>query len=50
MNIGILGSGDVAKALGVGFLEHRHIVELYFTPPGGEEILADRSVYTRIRQ
>lgn len=28
MNIGILGSGDVAKALGVGFLEHRHDVML----------------------
>jgi hypothetical protein len=25
-----------------------HVVELYFTPPGGEEILADRGVYTRV--
>lgn len=28
MNIGILGSGDVAKALAVGFLVHRHDVML----------------------
>ena len=26
MNVGILGSGDVAKALAVGFLKHRHEV------------------------
>jgi hypothetical protein len=26
----------------------RHIFELYFTPPGGTELLFDRSVYTRI--
>jgi predicted dinucleotide-binding enzyme len=26
MNVGILGSGDVAKALGAGFLKHRHAV------------------------
>src|SRR5262245_40150537 len=28
MKIGILGSGDVAKALGVGFLEHGHEVAM----------------------
>lgn len=28
MNVGILGSGDVAKALGAGFLKHRHAVML----------------------
>jgi hypothetical protein len=28
MNIGILGSGDVAKALGAGFLKHGHAVML----------------------
>jgi predicted dinucleotide-binding enzyme len=28
MNVGILGSGDVAKALGAGFLKHGHAVML----------------------
>jgi len=28
MNVGILGSGDVAKTLGAGFLKHRHSVML----------------------
>lgn len=28
MNIGIFGSGDVAKTLGAGFLKHRHAVML----------------------
>jgi hypothetical protein len=28
VNVGILGSGDVAKALGAGFLRHRHAVML----------------------
>lgn len=28
MNVGILGSGDVAKTLGAGFLKHRHAVML----------------------
>lgn len=28
MNVGILGSGDVAKTLGAGFLTHRHAVML----------------------
>jgi Protein of unknown function (DUF1579) len=27
----------------------RHVFELYFTPPGGKEQLADRSVYTRMK-
>ena len=27
----------------------QHTFELYFTPPGGKEQLADRSVYTRIK-
>lgn len=26
----------------------RHVIELYFTPPGGDEILIDSSVYTRL--
>jgi hypothetical protein len=28
MNVGILGSGDVARALGAGFLRHGHAVML----------------------
>jgi predicted dinucleotide-binding enzyme len=28
MNVGILGSGDVAKCLGAGFLKHRHDVTM----------------------
>lgn len=28
MNVGIFGSGDVAKTLGAGFLQHRHAVML----------------------
>ena len=27
--------------------ENRHIIELYFTPPGRPEMLIDRSIYTR---
>jgi hypothetical protein len=26
----------------------RHVFELYFTPPGGGEVLADRTVYERL--
>jgi hypothetical protein len=28
----------------------RHVTELYFTPPGGAEVLIDKSVYTRQSQ
>lgn len=28
----------------------RHVIELYFQPPGRDELLADRSVYTRIAE
>lgn len=34
MNVGILGSGDVAKTLGAGFLKHRHAVMLGTRDPG----------------
>lgn len=30
--------------------DDRHIVELYFTAPNGEEFLADRSVYTHVQR
>ena len=29
--------------------DDRHVFELYFTPPGGKEQLALRTVYTRIK-
>ena len=25
----------------------RHVIDIYFTPPGGAEVLADHGVYTR---
>jgi uncharacterized protein DUF1579 len=28
--------------------DDRHVIELYFRPPGEDELLADRSIYTRI--
>jgi hypothetical protein len=28
---------------------NRHVFELYFTPPGKKEFLADRTVYTRVK-
>lgn len=34
MNVGILGSGDVAKALAVGFLKHGHNVTMGTRTPG----------------
>jgi predicted dinucleotide-binding enzyme len=34
MNVGILGSGEVAKTLGAGFLKHRHAVMLGTRDPG----------------
>jgi hypothetical protein len=29
--------------------DDRHVFELYFTPPGGAEVLADRMIFTRVR-
>jgi hypothetical protein len=29
--------------------DDRHVIELYFTPPGGPEVLATRQTYTRIK-
>lgn len=52
---GMLGEETVGQPVGqrteVQIISaDRHVVELYFTPPGGEEFLADRSVYTRLRE
>jgi uncharacterized protein DUF1579 len=50
---GVSGAQNVGKSVGMRTViriesDVRHIVELYFTPPGGKEVLADRSTYTRI--
>jgi hypothetical protein len=50
---GVVGEATVGKSLGMRTViaiegSHRHTFELYFTPPGGKEFLADRTVYTRI--
>ena len=40
MRVGVLGSGDVAKTLGAGFLKHGHDVMMGTRSPGK---LADRA-------
>ncbi len=50
---GVVNENTVGKPVGqrtVIRIENndRHVIELYFTPPGGKEQLADRSVYTRV--
>jgi hypothetical protein len=52
---GVAGEQAVGKPVGMRTvirIEHndRHVIELYFTPPGGTEVLADRSVYTRVEK
>jgi len=49
---GVVSDATVGKPIGqrtVIRIENndRHVIELYFTPPGGKEQLADRSIYTR---
>jgi quinol monooxygenase YgiN len=51
---GVVGEKTVGKPVGMRTViriesKDRHVVELYFTPPGGKEQLADRSVYTRMK-
>jgi hypothetical protein len=51
---GVVNERTVGKPVGQRTVIHiesndRHVFELYFTPPGGKEQLADRSIYTRIR-
>jgi hypothetical protein len=50
---GVVGPETVGKAVGQRTTvridsSDRHIIELYFTPPGKPEQLADRSLYTRV--
>lgn len=49
---GIFGSASVGKTIGQRTVikiesSDRNVIELYFTPPGKKERLADRSIYTR---
>ena len=52
---GVLGEQTAGKSVGMRTLiriesKDRHIFELYFTPPGEREFLADRKVYTRMTE
>jgi hypothetical protein len=49
----VVSEATVGKAIGMRTVirieaNDRHVFELYLTPPGGKEQLADRSVYTRV--
>jgi hypothetical protein len=51
---GVVSEATVGKPIGQRTVisidgNDRHVFELYFTPPGGKEQLALRSVYTRIK-
>jgi hypothetical protein len=51
---GVAGEASVGKEVGMRTViniegPNSHVVELYFTPPNGKEVLADRTVYTRIK-
>jgi quinol monooxygenase YgiN len=52
---GVVNEDTVGKPIGQRTViriesNDRHVYELYFTPPGGKEQLADRSVYSRVSQ
>lgn len=51
---GLLGEASAGKSIPMRTMiridgPDRHVIELYFAPPGKPEILIDRSIYTRIR-
>lgn len=51
-DLGITGEANVGKNIPMRTViriesENRHVFEIYFTPPGGTEVLADRMVFTR---
>lgn len=53
-DLGITGEKNVGKTIPMRTVIHiesddRHVFELYFTPPGGAEVLADRMIFTRVR-
>lgn len=52
-DLGLTGEENVGKSIPMRTViriddDDRHVFELYFTPPGGAEVLADRMVFTRI--
>lgn len=52
-DLGITGEQNVGKNIPMRTVvrienENRHVFEIYFTPPGGTEVLADRMVFTRV--
>lgn len=53
-DLGITGEANVGKPVPMRTViaienADRHVLEIYFTPPGGTEILADRAIYTRVK-
>jgi Protein of unknown function (DUF1579) len=51
---GVAGEDSVGKTVAMRTVirietQDRHVIELYFTPPGKREMLATRMVYTRTR-
>ena len=51
---GLLGETSVGKTIHqrtVVTIEgpDSHVMEIYFTPPGGEERLIDRKIFTRLK-
>jgi hypothetical protein len=53
-DLGVTGEQNVGKRVPMRIVIHienndRHVFEIYFTPPDGKEVLADRMVYTRLR-
>jgi len=52
---GVLNENTVGKTVGqrtvITIENHdRHVIELFFTPPGGKEQLVDRTIYTRVKK
>ena len=54
-DLGVTGEQNVGKRIPMRTFirienNDRHVFEIYFTPPGGKEVLADRMVFTRLRE
>jgi hypothetical protein len=52
---GLLGEEFAGKSIGQRTVitiesNDRHVVDLYFTPQGGKEFLAQRGIYTRVKE
>lgn len=53
-DLGLTGEQNVGKTIPMRTVirvenRDRHVFEIYFTPPGRTEVLADRMVFTRMR-